>query len=160
HRLDIVKVQPEGWEPNGFRYRILLDSSTRAAATVLSLTAEEGGLHVIVRDVDGAGDDLDLIIKSARSLAPVGVWLNDHRGGFTRVDPSAYAASIWDEGPLILSDSPPDNLQAGLLPSYQSCTNPPARLRPFEQVVGEILIKSTNALVRSRLTRNPSQTRG
>ena len=160
HRLAIVRVEPEGWEPNGFRYRIVLDSTSRGVTSALDLTAEEGGLRVIARDVDGAGDDLDLIIKSARSLAPVGVWLNDHRGGFTRVDPSAYAASIWNEGPLVLSDSPPNDLQAALVPSHQSCTNPPTRLCPFEPVADEILIKSTNPLVPSRLTTDPHQTRG
>jgi hypothetical protein len=160
HRLDIVIVEPEGWEPDGFRYRIVLDSNTRGVTSALDLTAEEGGLRVIARDVDGTGDDLDLIIKSARSLAPVGVWLNDHRGGFTRVNPSAYAPSIWNEGPLILPDSPPDDLQAAVLPSYQLCTNPPTRLCPFEQVVDEILIKSANPLVPSRLTTDPHQTRG
>jgi hypothetical protein len=160
HRLDIVIVEPEGWEPAGFRYRVVLDSTTRGVTSALDLTAEEGGLHVIARDVDGTGDDLDLIIKSARSQAPVGVWLNDHRGGFTRVDPSAYAASIWNEGPLILPDSPPDTLQTALLPSYQCCLNPPTRSYLFGQVVGEILVKSTNFAVPSRLITDPHQTRG
>jgi hypothetical protein len=160
HRLDIVIVEPEGWEPAGFRYRVVLDSTTRGVTSALDLTAEEGGLRVIARDVDGTGDDLDLIIKSARSLAPVGVWLNDHRGGFTRVDPSAYAPSIWSEGPLILADSPPDTLQTAVLPSYQCCLNPPTRSYLFGQVVGEILVKSTNFAVPSRLTTDPHQTRG
>jgi hypothetical protein len=160
HCPDTVRVEPKGWEPGGFRYRVVLDSATHGVMSALDLTAEEGGLRVIARDVDGTGDDLDLIIKSARSLVHVGVWLNDHRGGFTRVDPSAYAASIWNEGPLILSDSPPGNLQTAALPSCDSCTNPPTRFCPFGQAVDEILVKSINVIVASRLTRDPHQTRG
>src|SRR5208337_21328 len=82
-RIDMVTIEPEGWAPKGVRYRVVLAPATRGAASSCEVIAAEGGLLVIARDVDGIGDDLDLIIKSARSLAPVGVWINDHRGGFT-----------------------------------------------------------------------------
>jgi hypothetical protein len=87
------------------------------------------------------------------------VWLNNHRGGFTRVDPSLYAPSIWSEGPLLLSENPPDTLQATGLPSYHSCFNPPRGRCPSEQVEDEILIKSTDFTLPSRLTTGPHQTR-
>ena len=158
-RPDIVRVEPQGWDPSGFRYRIVLDSATHAATSFLDLTAEEGGLRVIARDVDGNGNDLDLIVKSARSLVHVGVWLNNHRGGFTRIDPSAYATSIWSEGPLVLSDNPPATLEVAGLPSYHSCLYSPRKRCPSEQVVEEVLIKSTDFNLPSRPAAGPHQTR-
>ena len=158
-RMDMVTVEPEGWAPKGFRYRVVLGTSTRGAASSCELTAAEGGLLVIARDVDGIGDDLDLIIKSARSLALVGVWINDHHGGFTKADPSAYAPSIWFEPPLLVSDNPPESVHPAGLPSHLSCINPPARRFPFKHAVGEILVNSTNLAFPSRLTAGPHQTR-
>jgi hypothetical protein len=116
-------------------------------------------LLVIARDVDGTGDDLDLIIKSARSLAPVGVWINDHRGGFTKADPSLYASSIWFEVPLLVFVNPPESVHPAGLPSHPSCINPPARRFPFKNAVGEILVNSMNFAFPSRLTAGPHQTR-
>jgi hypothetical protein len=158
-RIDMVTVEPEGWAPKGFRYRVVLGPATRGAASSCELTAAEGGLLIIARDVDGIGDDLDLIIKSARSLAPVGVWINDHHGGFTKADPSAYAPSIWFEVPLLVSDNPPESVHAAGLPSHLSCNNPPARRFPFKHATREIFVNSTNFAFPSRLTAGPHQTR-
>jgi len=159
-RHNFVVVEPEGRGPKGFRYRIVLDSTAPGAASSLDLTAEEGGLFVIARDVDGAGNDLDLIIKSASSLAPVGVWINDHRGGFTKVDSSIYAPSIWSEGSLILSQNPTNNLQPAAAPSYQSCIHPLTRCYRFSPCLGEGLVTSRNFALPSRLTIGAHQTRG
>ena len=158
-RIGVVTVEPEGRAPNGFRYRVVLGPTTRGAASSCELTAAEGGLLVTARDVDGIGDDLDLIIKSARSLAPVGVWINDHRGGFTKADPTLYASSIWFEVALLVSDNPSESVHPAGLPSHPSCINPPARRFPFEHIVGEILVNSTNFAFPSRLTAGPHQTR-
>ena len=158
-RIDMVTIEPEGWAPKGVRYRVVLAPATRGAASSCEVIAAEGGLLVIARDVDGIGDDLDLIIKSARSLAPVGVWINDHRGGFTEADPSAYAPSIWFEPPLLVSDNPPESVHPAGLPSHPSCINPPARRFPFEHAVGVILANSTNFAFASLLTAGPRQTR-
>ncbi len=153
-------VEPEGRGPKGFRYRIVLDSSAHGAASSLDLTAEEGGLLVIARDVDGVGNDLDLIVKSAWSLAPVGVWINDHRGGFTKVDSSTYAPSIWNETPWILSENQTNNLQPAAAPSYQSCIHPLTRCYRFAPWLGEGLVTSSNFALPSRLTVGSHQTRG
>ena len=101
-RFDSVIVQAQGRGPQGYRYRIVLASATRGAVSALDLAADAGGLLVTARDVDGAGNDLDLIIKSAWSLTPVGVWINDHHGGFIKADARVYASSIWSECPLLL----------------------------------------------------------
>jgi hypothetical protein len=119
-RPDLVMVRPTGWGPRGFQYQVELDLTTHRPSSPLSVSAEQGGLRVVARDVDGDGD-LDLVIKSASSLTPVGVWINDGYGRFTRGDPAAYPRSIWTEGPGILSDSPKDTLQAALPQSYRFC---------------------------------------
>ena len=158
-RYNFVVVEPEGRGPKGFRYRIVLNSTPRGAASSLDLTAEEGGLLVIARDVDGAGNDLDLIVKSASSLAPVGVWINNHRGGFTKVDSRTYAPSIWNESPLILSGNPPNHLQPAAAPSYQSCFHL-TRCYRFAPWLGEGLVTSSNFALPSRLPVGAYQTRG
>jgi hypothetical protein len=70
--------------------------------------------------VDGDGD-LDLVIMSAWTLAPVGVWINNGHGDFTQGDLTAYPRSIWTEAPCILSDIPRERVQATVPESYRSC---------------------------------------
>jgi hypothetical protein len=70
--------------------------------------------------VDGDGD-LDLVVVSAWALAPVGVWINNGHGEFTRADPTAYPRSIWTEGPKVVSNTPQEALKATVPQSYRSC---------------------------------------
>lgn len=115
-RPEAVTVEPEGWELQGFRYRIVLNADARGRASSLDVTAEPGGLRVIARDVDGIGGDLDLIVESARSLALVGVWINDHHGGFIKADARACGASVWSERPVVRPGTSPDSLQLAVRP--------------------------------------------
>lgn len=55
-----------------------------------------GGLHVAAMDVDG-DHDLDLIITTEFSRRPVGVWINDGHGVFSKSDSAAWPAFIWHE---------------------------------------------------------------
>jgi hypothetical protein len=110
-RPDLAIARAEGWGPNGFQYRIDLDLTTRVGLSSFSVFAQRGGLRIIPRDVNGDWD-LDLIITSAWSFTPVGVWINDGHGGFIRSDPTAYPQSTWTEGPRILSDTPHETFQA------------------------------------------------
>src|SRR5271157_5611696 len=114
HRFDLVIVEPKGRGPQGFRFQIVLDSATRGAESSLNLAAHAAGLIVTARDVDGIGNDLDLIIKSANSFTPIGIWLNNHHGGFTQADARIYAPSIWADGPLLLSASPTEVFQGAI----------------------------------------------
>jgi hypothetical protein len=110
-RPDLAIARAEGWGPSGFQYRIDLDLTTRVGLSSFSVSAQSGGLRIIPRYVNGDWD-LDLVITSAWSFTPVGVWINDGHGGFTRGDPTAYPQSIWNEGPGILSETPHETFQA------------------------------------------------
>jgi hypothetical protein len=116
---DLAIARAEGWGPKGFQYRIGLDLTTRAGPTSFSVSAEIGGLRIIPRDVDGDGY-LDLVITSAWSLAPVGVWINDGHGRFTQGDPTTQLRSIWTEGPGITSNTPHETFQATVSQTYRS----------------------------------------
>jgi hypothetical protein len=119
-RPDFAIVRAEGWGSKGFQYRIELDLTTRVGLTSFSVSAQRGGLRIIPRYVNGDWD-LDLVITSAWSFTPVGVWINDGHGGFTQGDLTAYSRSIWTEGPGVSSDAPHDRPQATVPQSYRSC---------------------------------------
>jgi hypothetical protein len=160
HRFDLVIVEPKGRGLRGLRFRIVLDSPTRGAESSLDLAADEGGLLVTARDVDGVGNDLDLIIKNARSFAPVGIWINDHHGGFTKADASVYAPSIWNEGPFMLCLHSPDTYQGAILLWHLSDLHPSTQPCPIERWVRHGLVELAELHVPSRLTVDPQHARG
>jgi hypothetical protein len=160
HGFDLVIVEPKGRGPRGFQFRIVLDSATRGAESSLDLATEEGGLLVTARDVDGMGNDLDLIIKSARSFTPLGVWINDHHGGFTKADASAYAPAIWSDGPLLLSVNQPDTLRGAILLWHQSYLQPVTQRCPGERWTSQARVEQSDFDLLWRLTAGPQQMRG
>jgi hypothetical protein len=160
NRLDIVIVEPQDRGPWGFRYRVVLDSVSPDGESALELFADEDGLVVTARDVDGIGNNLDLIIKGARSFTPVGVWINDHHGGFTKADVSIYAPSIWTERSFMLSVNPPDTLRGAILLWHESYIHPSPQPHPGERRARQGLSEWTDLDVASRLATEPSQTRG
>ena len=123
-RFEFVIVQSQGWGPHGFKFQIWLGSPMQGPGSSLALSAGESGLVVTARDVDGVGNDLDLIIKTAKSFTPIGVWINNHRGGFTKADSRIYAKSIWADCPLLLGFTPPEARQRAVLSVSQSCVYP------------------------------------
>lgn len=159
-RFDFVIVEPKGRGPRGFRFQIVLGSATRGAESSLDLAANEAGLVVTARDVDGIGNDLDLIIKSARSFTPIGVWINNHHGGFIKADAGVYAPLIWSEVPLLFSANPTDTFQRAVLLWHQSCVRPPTQRFPGERRTRQGLVERTDLDVPSRLSTEPYQTRG
>jgi hypothetical protein len=119
-RPDLVIAWAVGWGPEGFQYRIELDLTTRPGPSSFSVSTEKDGLRIVPRDVDGDGAP-DLIISNVWPLVPVGVWINDRRGGFTQGDRTAYPRSIWTEGRGIFSDTPRETLRATVPRSHRSC---------------------------------------
>ena len=135
-RPDPIIVKETGWGRRGFEYQLELDLTTHPTPGSLAIVAREGGLRIIARDVDADGD-LDLVVSSAGSLAPVGVWINDGHGNFTEGNPAAYPSSIWGGAPTIFSETPERALQAGLLQSYHDCIGFSDRHRPYASLVAE-----------------------
>jgi hypothetical protein len=128
--FDLVLVKSEGRGPYGYRFQIVFDSIERGAEGSLNLAAGEGAILVTARDIDGIGDDPDLIVKTAESFTPVGIWINDHHGGFVRADARIYAPSIWSESPQLASANSTGTLYADILMLQQSYTHPPMERRP------------------------------
>jgi hypothetical protein len=102
-RPDLAVAKLAGWGPGGFQYRIDVDLTSRAGRSSFSVFAQRGGLRIIPRDVNGDWE-LDLIITSAWSFTPIGVWINDGHGGFVRSAPGLPLRPGWDEGFSVLSD--------------------------------------------------------
>jgi hypothetical protein len=138
----------------------VLDSATQGAESSLDLAADEAGLLITARDVDGAGDDLDLIIKSANSFAPIGVWINDPHGGFIKADASVYSPSIWSDCPLMLSSNQQELFNGAILLWHQSYLQPPTQRCPGERMAHQPFIEQAGLNVPSRLMADPQQTRG
>ena|ERR1035438_5104247 len=160
HLLDLLIVEPEGRSPHGFRFHIVLDSTTRGGKSSLELAANAAGLLVTARDVDGIGDDLDLIVKSATSFTPLGIWINNHHGGFIKADVRAYALSIWSESPQLLSVYSTDTLCRAFLIWHQSYVHPMPQRFPEEPGTYHGHAERVDLDLPTRLTADPNQTRG
>lgn len=79
-----------------YRYRVDVRLSTDLNTTFDVDSGVAGGLHISARDVDG-DRDLDLVITSEFGREPVGIWINDGHGAFTRGRPETYIGSVWQE---------------------------------------------------------------
>jgi hypothetical protein len=160
HLLDLVIVEPKGRGPQGFRFQIVLASPTRGAESSLDLVGNAAGLLVSARDVDGIGNDLDLIVKSANSFTPVGIWINNHHGGFIKVDANVYAPSIWSDPPFMLSLNLTETVQGAILLWHQSYIQPVTRSWPGERWTSQGFVEPRNFNAASRLAENPQHARG
>ncbi|MHB8655556.1 MAG: FG-GAP repeat domain-containing protein [Terriglobia bacterium] len=117
-RPDLAVVRAEGRSVKGFYYRVELQLSAHLGTSSFKLSAPQGGLHIVPRDVNGDGE-LDLVIMTAWSHSPIGVWINDGHGAFTESDSAAYPTSIWMEGPGIFSNTPREAFQAAVIESHR-----------------------------------------
>jgi hypothetical protein len=160
HLFDLVLVERKGRGPQGYQFRIVLDSVRRGAESSLELAADEGGVLVTARDVDGIGNDLDLIVKSANSFTPIGIWINNHHGGFIKVDASVYAPVIWSESPLLLSHNPPDTFLGAIVSWHSSYIQPAPNRCPGERWTSLWLVEPRDFDAPSRLTEDPQHARG
>jgi hypothetical protein len=122
-RLDLALVRAEGRSVRGFSYRVELQLSARVGASSFQLSAPQGGLQIVPRDVNGDGE-LDLVITSAWSHAPVSVWINDGHGEFTESNAAAYPKYIWIESLGIHSHTPHQAFQAAVAESHRFSVYP------------------------------------
>jgi hypothetical protein len=92
----------------GYRVDVHLTAERSTSFDVASRSA--GGLHIAAVDVDG-DHDLDLVITSEFGREPIGVWINDGRGGFSQGDAAAYPNSIWRQSDRFVETAarPPGN---------------------------------------------------
>lgn len=122
--FDLVIVQSQGQRPYGYQFRIIFDSAERGTEGSLNLAAGESGILVTARDIDGIGNDPDLVVRTAESFTPVGIWINDHHGGFVKADARVYASSVWSECPQLVSAHATGTLHADILMSHQTYVYP------------------------------------
>jgi hypothetical protein len=105
--------------------------------------------------------ELDLVITSAWSFAPIGVWINDGHGGFNPSDPTAYPHFTWGSGPRILSDVARETFQATV--PQLSRNLPDSSMGPafYDDVIIKRLtlllsaVRPSSGLARRRQTRGP-----
>jgi hypothetical protein len=93
---DLATVELEKLDSSSARYWIEI-RLTEGRHQILKLTAPFGGLLITPRDVTGDGN-LDLIVRSASSRAPVALFLNDGNGHFSRADVASFANAL-NDGP-------------------------------------------------------------
>jgi len=91
---DLATVELEKLDFSSARYWIEI-RLTEGGHQVLKLRAPLGGLLITPRDVTGDGN-LDLIVRSASSRAPVALFLNDGNGHFSRADVASFANALRD----------------------------------------------------------------
>jgi hypothetical protein len=108
HLPDLASGTNLGRTPEGYAYRVDLDlTSTLHSRPFSVFSAESSGVNIEAIDLDG-DHDLDLVITSRILQKPIGVWLNDGRGNFTRGDSSQFASAFFRQREsLRLPTTPP-----------------------------------------------------
>lgn len=97
---------------SGYRHQMDLRIGSRGdVRSAFQVVGASRGLNLFARDVDG-DHDLDVVITSFFSDAPVGVWINDGAGIFTEGRCSAYPAAIWRSLRIALRAVPPPVIDA------------------------------------------------
>jgi hypothetical protein len=96
-RTDIAFAKPQGCVNGVYRYQIEVRFSIRPRATFeVQAGPIGGGLHIRSRDVDG-DRELDVVITTGVSGAPLGVWINDGHGRLTLGVAGGYPSSNWQD---------------------------------------------------------------
>ena len=95
-RADVALAEPWGVFNGAYRYRVDVHLSTYLNTTFDVDSGAAGGLHISARDVDG-DRDLDLVITSQFGREPIGIWINDGHGAFSKGQADAYIGSVWQE---------------------------------------------------------------
>jgi hypothetical protein len=91
---DLATVEVDRFDSSTAHYWIEI-RLTEGGHQLLRLSAPFGGLLVTPRDVTGDGN-LDLVIRSVKSRAPVALFLNDGSGHFSRADVAPFANALRD----------------------------------------------------------------
>jgi hypothetical protein len=89
---DIAVVELDRFDSQNAEYVVEV-RLTEGGGQILRVQAPFGGLLVAVKDLTGDGN-LDLVVRAARSRAPVAVFLNDGSGHFSSVGPGIVARAL------------------------------------------------------------------
>jgi hypothetical protein len=126
---DLVRSTPDGSDRTGYRFQVEFEMSAgRRSAPIPIHTSDAWGMQMAPRDVDG-DHDLDLVVTGGAYRSPVGVWINDGRGGFTPSDQRLYPAWIWLEGWSLSGFHPRTSHDTALMASHSD--GPGITLRTF-----------------------------
>jgi hypothetical protein len=87
-RPDVADIRVGRSDVSLTDYWIQLQLSAAGRQTIL-VVAPSGGLQIDARDVNG-DHALDLVVTTTWLRQPVAILLNDGRGNFSRVDPTAF----------------------------------------------------------------------
>jgi hypothetical protein len=85
---DLATVELDGFDSASAQYVIEVQL-TEGGHQSLRVTAPFGGLLVTPKDLTGDGN-VDLVVRSVKSHAPIAIFLNDGYGHFFAVEPSAF----------------------------------------------------------------------
>lgn len=96
HRADLAVARPQGLVNGAYRYRIQVFFAGQPDSGFDLESGPPGGLHISARDVDG-DQDLDLVLTSEFGREPVGIWINNGHGEFTKALAAGYAKSVWQD---------------------------------------------------------------
>jgi hypothetical protein len=100
HEPDWISVYACPGPDAGAYYCIRVALSQAHSTQTLLVPRSPNGIRITARDVDG--DRLpDILVMSIGDGRPLGIWINDGRGGFQTGDPSTFPARIWHEDPLL-----------------------------------------------------------
>ena len=92
---DVATGIRTGQTAEGYSYRVDLDLSTTSQPKPFNVFFRDLlDLRIEAVDIDD-DHDLDLLVTGRFSAQPIGIWLNDGRGGFTRDDLGKYAVPAW-----------------------------------------------------------------
>jgi hypothetical protein len=89
---DLATVELNRFDSANAHYLIEIQL-TEGGHQFLQLTAPFGGLLITAKDVTGDGN-LDLVVRAARSGAPVAVFLNDGFGRFSPAAPAKFSQAL------------------------------------------------------------------
>jgi hypothetical protein len=100
---DLISIQTGSDNLGSTNYWIQLRLSA-AGKQSIQLVAPAGGLFIVARDVNG-DHSIDLVLATAWSRKPVAIFLNDGRGNFSWVEPTAFPEAFSESTANLASHS-------------------------------------------------------
>jgi hypothetical protein len=127
-QTDWIRAYPCAGAAGGAAFCVRVAVSQTHSTQTIVLNTKAKGVRIASHDVDG--DHLpDVLIMSADDGRPLGVWINDGRGGFQESDVRYYPSAVWHEDPLLCQTRPPENVPLASLNGVQDFCLAPLTLK-------------------------------